>query len=384
MSRKLRMGMIGGGRGAFIGAVHRMAAGIDGQIELVCGALHVDPEEAILSGQDLYLDPSRTYRTYHEMFEKESQLPEEERMDFVSIVTPNHVHFEPAKLALENGFHVVCEKPLSFSLDEALQLQELVQKTGLTFALTHTYTGYPMIKQAREMCQTGTFGKIRKVVVEYPQGWLSTPEEQTGNQQAVWRTDPKRSGKAGSVGDIGTHAENLAETITGLRITELSADVSTFVENRLLDDDANVLLRFDNGAKGVLHCSQISAGEENALNIRVYGEKGGLQWHQHDPNTMYVKWLDKPMQVYRTGTGYMGDSAVAHTRTPAGHPEGYLEAFANIYQNFTKVVQAKMEGKEADKIYQDFPTVEDGVRGMKFIDAVIASGENNAAWTKID
>ena len=378
------MGMIGGGRGAFIGAIHRMAAGIDGQIELVCGALHVDPKEAVLSGQDLYLDPNRTYKTYHEMFEKESQLPAEERMDFVSIVTPNHVHFEPAKLALENGFHVVCEKPLSFSLDEALQLQDLVEKTGLTFALTHTYTGYPMIKQAREMCQSGVFGKIRKVVVEYPQGWLSTPLEQTGQQQATWRTDPKRSGKAGSVGDIGTHAENLAETITGLKITELSADVTTFVENRLLDDDANVLVRFDNGAKGVLHCSQISAGEENAINIRVYGELGGIQWHQHDPNTMYVKWLEKPMEVYRTGQGYMGESSVAHTRTPAGHPEGYLEAFANIYRNFAKVVQARIDGKEADKVFQDFPTVEEGVRGMKFIDAVIASGENNAAWTKID
>lgn len=384
MSRKLRMGMIGGGRGAFIGGVHRIATGIDGQIELVCGALHVDPEIALLSGQDLYLDPERTYRTYHEMFEKESKLPADKRMDFVSIVTPNHVHFEPAKLALENGFHVVCEKPLSFSLDEALQLQELVKKTGLTFALTHTYTGYPMVKQAREMCKTGVVGKIRKVVVEYPQGWLSTAAELTGNQQASWRTDPKRSGKAGSVGDIGTHAENLAETITGLKIEELSADVSIFVENRLLDDDANVLLRFNNGAKGVLHCSQISAGEENALNIRIYGEKGGLQWHQHDPNTMYVKWLDKPTEVYRTGMGYMGATAAAHSRTPAGHPEGYLEAFANIYRNFTKVVQAKLDGKVADKIYHDFPTVEDGVRGMKFIDAVIASGQNNAAWTKID
>jgi predicted dehydrogenase len=378
------MGMIGGGRGAFIGGVHRIATGIDGQIELVCGALHVDPEIALLSGQDLYLDPERTYRTYHEMFEKESKLPADKRMDFVSIVTPNHVHFEPAKLALENGFHVVCEKPLSFSLDEALQLQELVKKTGLTFALTHTYTGYPMVKQAREMCKTGVVGKIRKVVVEYPQGWLSTAAELTGNQQASWRTDPKRSGKAGSVGDIGTHAENLAETITGLKIEELSADVSIFVENRLLDDDANVLLRFNNGAKGVLHCSQISAGEENALNIRIYGEKGGLQWHQHDPNTMYVKWLDKPTEVYRTGMGYMGVTAAAHSRTPAGHPEGYLEAFANIYRNFTKVVQAKLDGKVADKIYHDFPTVEDGVRGMKFIDAVIASGQNNAAWTKID
>jgi predicted dehydrogenase len=378
------MGMIGGGRGAFIGAIHRMAAGIDGQIELVAGALHVDPDEALLSGQDLFLDPKRTYKSYHEMFEKESQLPEDERMDFVSIVTPNHVHFEPAKLALQNGFNVVCEKPLSFSLDEALELSKLVVDTGLIFALTHTYTGYPMVKQAREMCQAGALGNIRKVVVEYPQGWLSTPLEHEGNQQASWRTDPKKSGKAGSVGDIGTHAENLAETITGLKIEELSADVSTFVENRLLDDDANVLLRFDNGAKGVLHCSQISAGEENALNIRIYGEKGGLEWHQHDPNTMYVKWLDKPMEVYRTGQGYMGAMAAAHTRTPAGHPEGYLEAFANIYRNFAKVVQARIEGKAPDEIYMDFPTVEDGVRGMKFIDAVIESGKQNAAWTKID
>jgi predicted dehydrogenase len=378
------MGMIGGGRGAFIGAVHRVAAGIDGQIDLVCGALHVDPEIAVLSAGDLYIDPTRSYRTYHEMFEKESKLPADKRMDFVSIVTPNHVHFEPAKLALENGFHVVCEKPLSFSLDEALQLKKLVEKTGLTFALTHTYTGYPMVKQAREMCTSGVFGKIRKVVVEYPQGWLSTPLEQTGQQQAAWRTDPKRSGKAGSVGDIGTHAENLAETITGLKITELSADVTTFVPNRLLDDDANVLIRFNNGAKGVLHCSQISAGEENALNIRVYGEKGGLEWHQHDPNTMYVKWLDKPMEVYRTGQGYMSDIAKGNSRTPAGHPEGYLEAFANIYRNFAKVVQAKIAGTKADPIHHDFPTVEDGVRGMKFIDAVIASGHKNAAWTKID
>jgi predicted dehydrogenase len=378
------MGMIGGGRGAFIGAVHRMAAGIDGQIELVCGALHVDPDEAILSGQDLFLPPGRTYRTYHEMFEKENSLPEDQRMDFVSIVTPNHVHFEPAKMALENGYHVVCEKPLSFSLDEALELEKLVTQTGLVFALTHTYTGYPMIKQAREMITSGVFGEIRKVVVEYPQGWLSTPLERTGQQQASWRTDPKKSGKAGSVGDIGTHAENLAETITGLRISELSADVTTFVEGRLLDDDANVLLRFDNGAKGVLHCSQISAGEENAINIRVYGEKGGIQWHQHEPNTMYVRWLDKPMEVYRTGMPYMGGAAAAHTRTPAGHPEGYLEAFGNIYRNFARVVQARIEGVEPDAVYQDFPTVEDGVRGMKFIDAVIASGENNAAWTKLD
>ena len=383
MSRKIKMGMIGGGRGAFIGAVHRMAAGIDGQIEFVAGALHVDPEIALLSGQDLFLNPNRNYGTYQELFEKESQLPEDERIDFVSIVTPNHVHFDPAKLALENGFHVVCEKPMTYSLEEALALEKLVNETGLVFALTHTYTGYPMIKQAREMIQSGMFGNIRKVVVEYPQGWLSTFLENTGQEQATWRTDPKRSGKAGSVGDIGTHAENLAETITGLKIVELCADVSTFVKGRLLDDDANVLIRFDNGAKGVLHVSQISAGEENPINIRVYGEKGGIQWHQHDPNTMYVKWLDKPMEVYRTGCGYMGEMAQAHTRTPSGHPEGYLEAFGNIYRNFAKVVQARIDGKEPDTEFLDFPTVHDGVRGMKFIDAVIESGAKNAQWIKL-
>lgn len=383
MSRKIRMGMIGGGRDAFIGAIHRMASGIDGQIEFVAGALHVDPDLALLSGQDLYLAPERTYRNYYELFEKESKLPQGERIDFVSIVTPNHVHYEPAKLALEHGFHVVCEKPISFSLDEAKELEKLVNKTGLVFALTHTYTGYPMIKQAREMVQSGMFGEIRKVVVEYPQGWLSTPLEQTGQQQATWRTDPKRSGKAGSVGDIGTHAENLAETITGLKIVELSADVSTFVKGRLLDDDANVLIRFNNGAKGVLHCSQVSAGEENPLNIRIYGERGSIQWHQHDPNTMFIKWLDKPMEVYRTGNEYMGDMAQAHTRTPAGHPEGYIEAFANIYRNFTKVIQAKLTGKNPDSIYLDFPTVHDGVRGMQFIDAVIESGKSNSKWIKL-
>jgi predicted dehydrogenase len=383
MSRKIKMGMIGGGRGAFIGAVHRIAAGIDGQIEFVAGALHVDPEIAILSGQDLLLSPDRTYKTYQDMIEKESLLPESKRIDFVSIVTPNHVHYDPAKQALEHGFHVVCEKPMTYSLEEALALEKLVKDSGLVFALTHTYTGYPMIKQAREMLQSGIFGKIRKVVVEYPQGWLSTPLETTGQQQASWRTDPKRSGKAGSVGDIGTHAENLAETITGLKIVELCADVTTFVKGRLLDDDANVLIRFNNGAKGVLHCSQIAAGEENAINIRVYGEKGGIEWHQHDPNTMYIKWLDRPMEVYRTGNGYMGDMAQAHTRTPAGHPEGYLEAFANIYRNFAKIVQARIEGKEPDAKFLDFPTVHDGVRGMRFIDAVIESGKKNAQWVNL-
>jgi predicted dehydrogenase len=339
---------------------------------------------ARLSGEDLRLPDDRIYTSYREMFEKEAELPEDVRMDCVSIVTPNHVHFEPARMALENGFHVICDKPITFSTEEALALEKLVKETGLTFALTHTYTGYPMVKQAREMVRNNVLGKIRKVVVEYPQGWLSTALEQTGHRQAAWRTDPARSGKAGSVGDIGTHAENLAETITGLKITELCADVSTMVEGRLLDDDANVLLRFENGAKGILHCSQIAAGEENSLSIRVYGEKGGLEWHQMEPNTLLVKWLDKPMEVYRTGNTYVSGIAAAHTRVPAGHPEGYLEAFANIYRNFAKVIQARIEGREPEPFYTDFPTVHDGVRGMKFIDAVIESGKLNTKWISID
>ena len=297
------MGMVGGGQGAFIGAVHRMAAALDGQIELVCGAFSSNARRSKASGKELYLPSNRVYKNYEEMIKKEKELPEGERMDFVSIVTPNHVHYGPAKMALENGFHVVCDKPLCFNMKEAKTLQKLVKKTGLIFALTHNYTGYPMVKQAKEMIKKGKLGKIRKIVVEYPQGWLSTHLEATEQKQAAWRTDPKRSGAAGSMGDIGTHAENLAEYITGLQITELCADLSIFVKGRLLDDDGNVLLRFDNGAKGVLHASQISAGEENDLNIRIYGEKGGVQWRQMEPNTLVVKWLDKPMEVLRTGVG---------------------------------------------------------------------------------
>ncbi|MEO1260424.1 MAG: Gfo/Idh/MocA family oxidoreductase [Bacteroidota bacterium] len=382
MKRKIRMGMVGGGRGAFIGGVHRMAAALDGQIELVCGAFSSDPKKSKLSGKDLFLPPDRVYGSYAEMIEKEKQLPVSERMDFVSIVTPNHVHYGPAKMALENGFHVVCDKPLCFNMKEARALQKLVDKTGLLFALTHNYTGYPMVKQAKMMVKKGVIGKVRKVVVEYPQGWLSTKVEATGQKQADWRTDPKRSGAAGAMGDIGTHAENLAEYITGLQITELCADISTFVEGRLLDDDGNVLLRFDNGAKGVLHASQICAGEENNLNIRVYGTKAGLQWFQMEPNSLYVKWLDKPMEVLRTGVGKLFPESLEHARIPGGHPEGYLEAFANIYRNFAFCVQAHLAGKKPKKIYQDFPTVEDGVRGMRFIETVIKSGKSKSKWVK--
>ena len=379
--RKMRMGMVGGGEGAFIGAVHRMAAALDGEIELVCGAFSSNAEKSKRSGRALYLPDDRVYGSYEEMILKEKELPEGERMDFISIVTPNHVHFPPAKLALENGFSVVCDKPLCFSLDEARELRSLVNDTGLLFALTHNYTGYPMVKHARAMVQSGDLGKIRKVVVEYPQGWLSTFLEGSDQKQAAWRTDPKRSGIAGSMGDIGTHAENLAEYITGLKIVEMCADLSIFVEGRLLDDDGNVLLRFDNGAKGVLHASQISNGEENSLNIRVYGEKGGLEWHQMEPNTLIHK-TQESRQILRTGVGNLAEESGYATRLPAGHPEGYLEAFANIYRNFARALRAKLSGQTPSALDMDFPSVEDGVRGMAFIESVVASSKSEDKWFK--
>jgi len=384
MSRKIRYGMVGGGRGAFIGGVHRIAANMDGQIELVCGAFSSDPQKSKDSGADFYLPANRCYGSFEEMITGESALPADERMDFVSIVTPNHMHFPPAKAALEAGFHVLSDKPATLTLEEAKTLAEIVKKSGQLYGLTHNYTGYPLVKQAREMVHNGTLGKIRKVVVEYPQGWLATRIEASGQKQAEWRTDPKRSGAAGCIGDIGTHAENLAEYITGLKIKELAADITSFVEGRALDDDGNVLLRFDNGAKGVLHASQISVGEENNLNIRVYGEKGGLEWHQNEPNTLLVKWIDQPMQVYRTANGYLGKAALAAGRTPPSHPEGYLEAFANVYRNFAAHIRAKITDTTPDELVLDYPKIEDGVRGMAFIEAVVASSQNNAAWTGLD
>ncbi|MEQ9440756.1 MAG: Gfo/Idh/MocA family oxidoreductase [Cyclobacteriaceae bacterium] len=382
MNRRLRMGMVGGGKGAFIGGVHRIAAAIDGEIDLVCGAFSSSPEKSKASGEALYLPSERVYGTYQEMIEKEKELPEGERMDFVSIVTPNFMHLPPAKMALENGFPVICDKPLAFSLEEAKELKAIVERTGLTFALTHNYTGYPMVKQARDMVSEGKLGKIRKIVVEYPQGWLSRSVENENNKQASWRVDPKKAGISSAMGDIGTHAENLAEFITGLQIKELCADLTSFGEGRELDDDGGILLRFDNGAKGILHASQVAAGEVNDLNIRVYGEKGGLEWHQQIPDVLTLKWLDQPDQVYRAGAdrAYNGESAMAHTRTPAGHPEGYLEGFANIYRNFAMTLRARMQGKEPDPQHLDFPTVDDGVRGMAFIENAVASGKSDQKW----
>jgi predicted dehydrogenase len=383
MNRKLRMGMVGGGSDAFIGAIHRLAAFMDNQIELVCGCFSVNPEISKSSGKSYYLPDNRVYKTYQEMFASEAKLPVGERIDFVSIVTPNFVHFDPAMMALENGFHVVIDKPITFTLDEALKLKAKVAETGLTLALTHTYSGYPAVKHAKKMVADGTFGKIRKVFVEYPQGWLSSKLEDTGNNQASWRTDPKRSGKAGCMGDIGTHAHHLAEYITGLKTVEICAELNTFVPGRLLDDDGAALLRFDNGARGVLTATQVAVGEENAIRIRVYGEKGGLDWQQMEPNTLIVKWQGKPAEILRVGTNMGSEIAAHNTRTPGGHPEGYLEAFANIYRNFAMTVMSKMDGKEPSPAMLDFPGVEDGIRGMQFIDAVVKAGyDDSVKWVK--
>jgi predicted dehydrogenase len=377
------MGMVGGGSDAFIGAIHRLAALMDNQIELVCGCFSADPDVSISSGKSYFLPDNRVYKTYRDMFAKEATLPETERMDFVSIVTPNFVHFEPAMLALENGFHVVIDKPITFSLDEAKKLKKKLDETGLTLALTHTYSGYPVVKEARERVRRGDFGEIRRIYAEYPQGWLSSKLEDTGNPQASWRTDPKRSGKAGAMGDIGTHAFHLTEYISGLRATELCAEVNILVPGRLLDDDGAALIRFNNGARGVLMATQIAAGEENAIRIRMYGNKGGFEWSHADPNTLWLKWTDRPVEMLRTGQGYMSGIAKHNTRTPAGHPEGYLEAFANIYRNFSLTVRAKLEGKPAPE-WLDFPTVDDGIRGMQFIDTVIQSGYTDSPkWVKM-
>jgi predicted dehydrogenase len=383
MKRKLRMGMVGGGLTSFIGPVHRKAAGIDGEIELVCGAFSIIPGESKQTGEALYLNSARVYETYQEMFAKEKEMPPDQRIDFVSVVTPNHVHFGPSQMALESGFHVLVEKPIAFSLAEAKTLEKTVNKTGLLLGLTHTYTGYPLVKEARRMVADGLFGKIRKIYVEYPQGWLSTLLEKTGNMQASWRTDPKQSGMGGAIGDIGTHAANLAEYITGLQITEICAMLNTVVKGRHLDDDSSMLLRFSNGASGVLMATQVAAGEENNLNIRIYGEKGGLEWRQEEPNTMILKWLDRPKEIVRAGQGYLSDTAKAFTRTPAGHPEGYLEAFANIYRSFTRAVRDYKPGKKMNIAKYDFPDVADGVRGMNFVQTVVKSANSTRKWTTL-
>lgn len=384
--RKIKMGMVGGGKDAFIGAVHRMAAALDGEIELVCGAFSSDPEKSRLSGEALYLKEERVYGSFQEMIEKEKALPEGERMDFLTIVTPNFMHYEPAKLALENGFHIVCDKPLAFSMEEAKDLAKRVKETGLIFCLTHNYTGYPMVKEARMLIKNGKLGKIRKVVAAYPQGWLSTHLEASNDKQAEWRTNPEKAGASGCMGDIGTHAENLAEYITGLKIEAICADLTTFVPGRQLEDDGNVLVKFEGGAKGIIYASQISVGEENNLSINVYGEKGGIEWRQEEPNTLWVKYHDKPKEVWRVGGDkhYLSEETMRATRIPGGHPEGFIEAFANLYKEVARAIRDRLDNKPYEKDNYDFPTVEDGVRGMAFIENLIASNNSDKKWHKFE
>lgn len=378
-NKKVRMGMVGGGQGAFIGAVHRTAASIDGEIQLVCGAFSSSAENSAATGKALHLEPSRCYGSYQEMFAEEGKKPADERMQFVSIVTPNHLHFPVAKAAIEAGFHVMSDKPATFTLQEAKDLKAVLDNHDVLYGLTHTYTGYPLVREAKQMIKDGKLGGIRKIIVEYSQGWLSDVPG-ADNKQAAWRLDPKRAGVSCCIGDIGVHAANLAEFISGLEITDLCADLQSVVPNREIDDDGNVLMRFSNGAKGVLISSQISVGEENNLNIRIYGSKAGLEWRQQEPNTMLLKYNDKPSEMIRTGVGHFSPYAAQSTRTPAGHPEGYLEAFANIYMDFAKQIR-QFEGED-EQTEGIAPGIDEAIRGMAFIENCVAASKANEKWCK--
>ncbi len=374
------MGMVGGGHGAFIGAVHRMAAALDGEIELVCGAFSRRSDVSLETGIALGLEQNRIYPDFETMMESEAALPAEIRMQFVAIVTPNRLHFSVAKSALQHGFHVFSDKPATYDLNEAIELKQLVQDSGLLYGLAHTYTGYPLIKEARQRIAKGELGQIRKVLVEYPQGWLSEPEEHAGNKQAIWRLDPEQAGISCCIGDIGVHAANLAEYVSGQNITAVCADLTSVVPGRELDDDGDILLRFNGGAKGVLVASQICTGEENPLRIRVYGEFGGLEWAQHEPNTLVMKWPEKPSEMLRTGASYLSDLAKENTRTPGGHPEGYLEAFANLYLAFVGQIRATESGQEMSAKAQDCPGITEAVRGMAFIELAVKASNSDIKW----
>ena len=378
--RKLRMGMVGGGQGAFIGGVHRIVAALDGQIELVAGCFSQDPENTRVTGEQLYLDPDRCYDTYEEMAAAEAKLPEDKRIDFVSIVTPNISHFPIARTFLDAGFHVVCDKPMTYTLIEAEELVKLVEQSGLVFGLTHNYTGHPLIRHARNLFQSGEMGTVRKVIVEYLQDFLMVPHEKLGQKQAEWRVDPKRSGIGGTMGDVGTHCVNLLEYVTGDPITELCADKSTFLPDRTLDEDVNALLRFEGGGKGVLTISQVATGEENGLTLRVYASEGAIKWAQENPNYLELYRYGEPRQVLTRGQGYLSEAAADATRIPTGHPEGYLEAFANIYVGVAEALRRYIDGNPMKTEEYNFPTVYDGLRGMQFIYSTVESAENNSAW----
>ena len=379
------MGMVGGSLEGFIGSIHRLAAALDGKIILVAGCFSSQLNKSFETGKSLNLSDDRIYTTIEEMIFTEKKLPLDVRIEFISIVTPNHLHFEAARLALSNGFHVLCEKPVTFNLDQALELQKLTSTSGLLFGLTHNYTGYPMIKEAKNLVGSGAIGKVRKIIAEYPQGWLSSNLEKSGQRQASWRMDPDKAGISCCVADIGTHAENLLEYITGLQIAEVAADINSFVSERVLEDDANILIRLTEGAKGVIIASQIASGDENELRIRIYGENGGLEWLQSNPNHLHLKNADGSVKILKSGIGnqYLSLHARAHTRLPGGHPEGYIESMANIYRNFALAVELFSINKTYDNKMFDFPTIHDGVRGMRFIEAVIESGKDNSRWVKL-
>ncbi len=381
MKRKLRMGMVGGGRNAFIGAIHRSAAQLDGKIELVAGCFSSTEEKSKLSGKDLFIDPKRVYGSYNQMVKAETVLPPDQRIDFVSIVTPNFTHVPIATAFLKAGFNIICDKPLGMSLTEAINFRKLVRKSGKVFGFTHNYTGYPLVKEARLLVKKGIIGKLIKVVCEYPQGWLINPIEKDGHKQAKWRLTPKKAGISSCVGDIGTHADNLVRYITNLDIDSVCAELTSFIDGRKLEDDANMLIRFKGGAKGIIYASQISTGEGNSLKIRVYGTKGAIEWKQESPNDLLLKYPNKPYQVLKSGWDYLSQTAKSNTRLPPGHPEGFIEAFANIYLEVAKAINDEVSGKRFKKEY-DFPTIEDAVLGMAFIDTCVKSSQSNQKWTK--
>ncbi len=383
MDRKIRMGMVGGGRESLIGPIHRIAAQMDNKIELVAGAFSSTAEKSRLSGHDLLISSDRIYDDFKQMIDSEKILSDDQKIDFISIVTPNNFHYDVAKEALSAGFHVVCDKPLAMNLDQALMLEQEVINSGLIFCVTYNYTGYPMVKEARQMIMSGDLGSVRKVVVEYPQGWLADAIENTGNKQAAWRSDPNQAGPSSCMGDIGTHCASLAEYITGLSISEICADLTTFVSGRKLDDDGSVLLRFNNGAKGILWASQVAIGMENALKIRIYAEKGTLEWSQEEPNSLWVRFGDRPTEIRRSGTDFVGTFASSNVRLPAGHPEGYIEAFANIYRAFAEDLSIVIDGGPSRNISSDYPQVKDGVRGMYFINAVVKSLASHEKWISL-
>lgn len=377
------MGMVGGGQGAFIGGVHRMAAALDGGIEFVAGALSSTPERSLASGAELGLPEGRTYPTWEAMLEGELRLPPEERIDFVTVVTPNDVHYPVARAFADAGIHVVCDKPLVHTSEQAADLLEVTRRSRVVFAVTYNYTGYPMVRQAREMVRSGLLGELRKVIVEYNQGWLATRLEEQGNKQAEWRSDPARNGIGGALGDIGSHAENLAASVTGLELEALCADLTSFVPGRPLDDDASLLLRFRGGAKGILWCSQIEVGAENDLRLRVFGSQGSLSWRQEDPNELHYSQLEGPLQVLKRGNPYLGESARLASRLPSGHPEAFIEAFANVYRGAAEAIRAKQENRPADPLLADYPTLEDGARGVNFIQAAVESARSERKWTEV-